>query len=239
VLRVGRLKSLRIDTMEEQRMYQGSVVSKRMRSLLVVAALLAGGTATSVSAQSAGDAARGKALYVVCQACHGENAEGNKELNAPRLTILSAADLSRQIQNFKNGARGYDASDLGGAQMKPIVATLADQQAIDDVVAYIGTLQSPAPAPTVTANAAAGATAYVVCSACHGMNGEGNPAQNAPKLAGQHDWYIVKQLQAFKSGTRGKGPGDAFGMLMAPMAMTLVDDPAIENVAAHIATLKE
>ena len=34
-------------------------------------------------------------------------------------------------------------------------------------------------------------------------------------------------------------PGDAFGMLMAPMAMTLVDDAAIANVAAHIATLKE
>ena len=32
------------------------------------------------------------------------------------------------------------------------------------------------------ADAAAGKGAYAVCAACHGQNGEGNVAMNAPKL---------------------------------------------------------
>jgi cytochrome c oxidase subunit 2 len=208
------------------------------KTWLLASTLLACGALASANAQT-GDAARGQAAYVVCQACHGANAEGNKDLNAPRLAGLAAADLTRQIENFKNGARGYDASDAAAAQMKPIVQTLASAQAIADVVAYIGTLKAPAPAATVTGNAGAGATAYAICGACHGAAGEGNTAQNAPKLAGQHDWYVVKQLQNFKSGIRGKGPGDTFGPTMAPMALTLPDDAAIANVAAYIATLKE
>ena len=30
----------------------------------------------------------------------------------------------------------------------------------------------------------------------------GSVASKAPKLAGQHDWYIVKQLTEIKSGVR-------------------------------------
>lgn len=205
----------------------------------IVAAILLGVADVSlVEAQDAGDTARGKALYSVCQACHGANGEGNEELGSPRLAGQSAVDLTRQIQNFKSGARGYDARDVGAAQMKPILATLTTAQAVDDVVAYIGTLTATRPAATVTGDVAAGRTAYVICSACHGPAGEGNPAQNAPKLAGQHDWYIVKQLQNYKDGSRGKGAGDMFGTLMAPMALTLTNDAAIANVAAYIATLE-
>jgi cytochrome c oxidase subunit 2 len=209
-----------------------------LRTWLAIGALVACGALSTAEAQ-AGDAERGKAAYVVCQACHGANAEGNKDLNAPRLAGLAPAELTRQIENFKSGARGYDASDAAAAQMKPIVQTLASAQAIADVVAYIGTLQAPSPAATVAGNVAAGAAAYAICAACHGAAGEGNAALNAPKLAGQHDWYIAKQLQNFKAGLRGKGPGDPFGPTMAPMALTLADDAAVANVAAYIATLKE
>jgi len=214
---------------------QGS--GARVGAALLAATLCAAYLAPA-AAQSAGDGTRGKALYAVCQACHGANGEGNKELGAPRLAGLAAVDLSRQIQNFKSGARGYDPSDLGAAQMKPILATLTTAQAVDDVVAYIVTLKAPKPAATVSGDVAAGRTAYAICSACHGQAGEGNSAQNAPRLAGQHDWFIVKQLQNFKSGVRGKGPGDTFGPLMAPMALTLPNDAAIANVAAFIATLE-
>lgn len=191
------------------------------------------------AAAAQGDPARGKAAYAVCIACHGAAAEGNQALNAPRLVGQTPADLVRQIDNFKKGARGYDPQDVAAAQMKAIVQTLPTAQAIDDVVAYIGTLAAPRPATTVTGNAAAGAASYAICAACHGPAGEGNPAQNAPKLAGQHDWYVVRQLQHFRSGIRGKGPGDLFGPQMAPMALTLPDEAAIANVAAYIATLKE
>jgi cytochrome c oxidase subunit II len=78
-----------------------------------------------------------------------------------------------------------------------------------------------------------------VCSACHGAQGEGNVMLNAPKLAGQSDWYVKRQLKNFKHGIRGAEPTDTFGMQMAPMAATLVDDAAIANVAAYIASLPD
>ncbi len=52
-------------------------------------------------------------------------------------------------------------------------------------------------------DAAVGKTKVAICSSCHGMDGNGNPANPLwPKLAGQHPSYIEKQLGEFKSGTR-------------------------------------
>ena len=86
---------------------------------------------------------------------------------------------------------------------------------------------------------AAGQPLYAVCSACHGVKGEGNAVLNAPKLAGQSSWYIEQQLKNYKKGARGAHEGDTYGQQMAPMAATLVDDRAIANVAAYIASLPE
>jgi cytochrome c553 len=82
-----------------------------------------------------------------------------------------------------------------------------------------------------------GKTLYATCGACHGPNGEGMEALNAPKLAGQEEWYLVRQLQNFKAGVRGNNPRDTYGMQMAPMAQTLPDDQAMQDVAAYIKTL--
>ena len=82
-----------------------------------------------------------------------------------------------------------------------------------------------------------GKTLYATCGACHGQNAEGMQALNAPALAGQEEWYVIRQLQNFKSGVRGTDPRDTFSMQMAPMAMTLPDDQAIEDVAAYISSL--
>jgi len=85
----------------------------------------------------------------------------------------------------------------------------------------------------------AGRTAYAVCAACHGMQGEGNMAMNGPKLAGQDSWYLRRQINGFKRGHRGVNPQDTYGQQMAPMAATLVNSTAIENVIAYIATLPD
>ncbi len=88
-------------------------------------------------------------------------------------------------------------------------------------------------------NATAGAASYAVCSACHGVQGEGNPQLNAPKLAGLDGWYIRRQVQHFQQRIRGADPKDTFGMQMAPMAQTLADPAALDNVIAYIATLPD
>jgi cytochrome c oxidase subunit II len=88
-------------------------------------------------------------------------------------------------------------------------------------------------------DAVAGQSLYATCAACHGAQGEGNPALHAPKLSGLGGWYLTRQLRQFKLGSRGAHEKDVFGKMMAPMAATLADDAAIENVAAYINTLPD
>lgn len=87
-----------------------------------------------------GDVAHGKKLYAACTACHGAKAEGNAQLQAPALAARSDWYLVTQLKNYRDGLRGVDARDTLGAPMRAIVATLPDEQAITDVVAYINTL---------------------------------------------------------------------------------------------------
>ena len=89
------------------------------------------------------------------------------------------------------------------------------------------------------ADAGAGKSLYATCAACHGQQGEGNLAMNAPKLSGQPAWYLERQLKHFKQGARGTHEKDTFGKVMAPMAATLADDGAIANVSAFIAGLPD
>jgi cytochrome c oxidase subunit 2 len=77
---------------------------------------------------------------------------------------------------------------------------------------------------------------YAVCATCHGPNGEGMHEMNAPALAGRESWYLVRQLENFKSGKRG-GSGDIYGQQMAPMAQLLPNAQAIDDVAAYLSSL--
>ena len=88
-----------------------------------------------------GDVEAGKAAYMVCAACHGDKAQGNEAMAGPRLAGQSDWYLVNQIKKFKQGQRGYHDMDHGGRQMRPMVATLTDDAAINNVVAYINSLQ--------------------------------------------------------------------------------------------------
>lgn len=51
-------------------------------------------------------------------------------------------------------------------------------------------------------DAARGEKLFSTCIQCHGENGRGLPEKNAPRIAGQFDWYILSSLEAFKAGER-------------------------------------
>ena len=190
------------------------------------------------SAEVAGDAAAGKPLYAVCAACHGAQAEGNPALNAPKLSGQGDWYLKRQLQLFKSGARGTHEKDTFGKMMAPMAATLVDNAAINNVAAYIKTLPDNPAAATVQGNAKNGHDPYVNCAACHGPDGRGIQATNAPRLKGMSDWYLVTQLNNFRQGIRGAHPKDIYGAQMALIANMLNDDQATADVVAYINTLK-
>lgn len=77
------------------------------------------------------------------------------------------------------------------------------------------------------------------CVACHGDRAQGDVTFNAPKLAGQEDWYMIRQLENFAKGVRGAEPRDIYGAQMRPMAMTLTGEQDIVDVVAYIMTLSK
>lgn len=82
-----------------------------------------------------------------------------------------------------------------------------------------------------------GETLYGSCVACHGADGAGNMALNAPALAGQDAAYLQRQLNNFRNGLRGSDPADSYGMQMRGMAAVLASDQAVTAVSTYIASL--
>jgi cytochrome c553 len=184
------------------------------------------------------DAARGKVLFSLCAQCHGSDGSGNPETLAPAIGGLPAWFVTGQLQKFRNGGRGTHFDDISGMRMRPMSMWLRDDADVANVAAYVASLPKMNPAPTLSGgNAEMGKQKYIPCVACHGVNGEGNQALNAPPLAGGSDWYQLTALQKFKAGVRGTNPKDTTGMLMRPMSMTLADEQAMKDVLAYIATL--
>lgn len=184
----------------------------------------------------AANATIGKNLYAVCVACHGANGEGNVALNSPKLAGQSAWYLERQLHLFKSGARGTHEKDTFGKMMAPMAATLADGSAVADVVAYIASLPDTRPASTIKGNADKGRARWATCAACHGAEGQGIAATNAPRLQGMNDWYMATQLKNFREGVRGAHPQDIYGGQMGLVSEMLRDDAAVGDMLAYINT---
>jgi cytochrome c oxidase cbb3-type subunit 3 len=142
----------------------------------------------------------GERLFVDnCAACHQRDARGNPQLGAPNLVdtdwIWGGDDAS------------ITASILEGRQglMPPLGSIGADKVAA--VANYVLSLSGAA---HDQAKASAGAQEFVVCSACHGATGEGNPLLGAPRLSdsiwtwGKGDLAMIEKTVT--NGTQGVMP---------------------------------
>ncbi|WP_031437410.1 c-type cytochrome [Methylobacter tundripaludum] len=78
-------------------------------------------------------------------------------------------------------------------------------------------------------NISAGKQKSASCTSCHGDDGNSMVA-TFPKLAQQHSSYLVKQLHAFKDGSRNDP-------MMSAMALALTDED-ITDISAYYATQK-
>ncbi|ONH54008.1 Cytochrome c553 [Pseudomonas cedrina] len=78
-------------------------------------------------------------------------------------------------------------------------------------------------------DAAAGQAKAAVCGACHGPDGN-SPAPNFPKLAGQGERYLTKQMQDIKSGKRT--------VLEMTGLLTNTSDQDMADIAAYFASQK-
>nr|VFK23610.1 MAG: Cytochrome c553 [Candidatus Kentron sp. LFY] len=176
--------------------------------------------------------------FIYCTTCHGVELAGNRLVDAPRLAGIERWYAENQIRAFQKGWRGAHEQDATGMEMRAQVISLDDEQ-IRDAIAFITSVPARANriSPTVTGNIEKGKSLYVACAACHGQNGEGSVANLAPALAGQSDWYLVRQLRKFQNGVRGYVSADVSGKRMRAASALSKDAAAIESVAAYIDTL--
>jgi len=117
------------------------------------------------------------------------------------------------------------------------VVTAQDSQPKTAAPAAAATAATPASAAPLVApavaeaakpgDATAGQAKAAACGACHGMDGNSSDAQY-PKLAGQSERYIVRQLTDFKAGKR-QNP------IMLGMA-TPLSTQDMHDVAAYFAS---
>lgn len=107
-----------------------------------------------------------------CAACHGREAKGNPLIGAPSLSSggwMYGGEGSHLLTSILDGR---------GGQMPPFEATF-DAAAINNLSNYVLSLSG---AEHDAKLAALGKPQFAVCSACHGMEGKGNPALGAPNL---------------------------------------------------------
>lgn len=195
-------------------------------------------TFADTQALAAPNVAAGQAQYAACAACHGQNGEGNPMLNAPKIAGQQAWYIERQLNHFKQGARGGEG-DTNGAQMTAFASMLTTDEAVRNIAAYIATFPDTPAQTTIAGDVANGYDIYDRnCAACHLDNGAGTWYTDAPKLAGMSDWYFVTQISNFRAGIRGNHPADAYGEQMVQMATAMGDLEEINDVAAYINTLR-
>lgn len=170
----------------------------------------------------------GEVARTVCAACHG--IDGNSvDSTYPKLAGMDQEYLMRQLKAFAAGKRRDDT-------MAGIVAAL-DPQEFAGLASYYGK-QQPAPGKVADQSLAmAGQKLFEdgntesgvpACAGCHQPNGMGNA--RFPRLAGQPQAYVLKQLAEYKSGRRATDP------LMTTVGKRLTPDEA-KALAEYIAGL--
>ena len=197
--------------------------------LMAVFSLVLGVNAT---ATAAGNAADGETKSAMCAACH--MADGNSVVDQfPKLAGQHEQYIVKQLTEFKAMKRKDDT-------MFGMSAALSEQDMADIGAFYAGKAATAATADD--SKVALGKNIYrggnmttgvPACMGCHGPTGAGNPTAKYPSLGGQHVTYTVKQLNAFRDGTRDNDAGHMMRNVAARMTTA-----EIEAVANYIATLK-
>ncbi|MBC3767745.1 c-type cytochrome [Neptunicella marina] len=176
--------------------------------------------------------------FKYCTVCHGNQLMGNPNIGAPRLSGLSAWYIEKQLQAFKQGKRGMPDQSVPAHEMQSMVKELSDEQ-IHQAAIWASKTQSPVPSETIVADAKAGESLYKQCAACHGADGKGNQTIGAPALAGLHDWYLLNQFDAFKSGSRGNVQGDSQAQQMQAAANLVNSEQDLKAIVAYIQQLEK
>ncbi|EEX41654.1 MULTISPECIES: cytochrome-c oxidase, cbb3-type subunit III [Vibrio] len=153
-----------------------------------------------------------------CSQCHGSDARGQKGF--PNLTDnawLYGGEPDAIVTTIRHGRIG---------QM-PAWKDALGEQGVQEVVSYALSLSGR----SVNAREAeAGKARFVVCAACHGTDGKGNPAVGAPDLTDQ-DWLFGDSRAAVTETVSNGRSG------VMPAWIDILGEDKVQLVAAYVWSL--
>lgn len=188
------------------------------------------GVATAVLTIPVTCAADGaKLASQLCAACHGVHGHSESPM-FPRLDGQTSEYIQAQLKGFRHHERGEtDArSYMWG------IASQLDDDTIRALGDYYASQKAPPGGAGETEIMAKGKAIFEQglpdkgvppCATCHGAQAQGNSL--FPRLAGQHQSYLVRQIEVFRSGARGNAP------IMSAVAHQLSVEQA-QAVAAYL-----
>jgi cytochrome c553 len=141
----------------------------------------------------------------LCGGCHGLDGAGNS-VKFPRIAGQPEEYIIDQLQAFLNGRRRND-----GGQMQATVTEIAEDDFPLVARWFAGqtppwpdqTLEADADAPRIRQIAVHGVKGAPGCLSCHHAYPTEVGAEVVPRIAGQRDFYIAKQLMDYRDGKRG------------------------------------
>lgn len=144
--------------------------------------------------------AHGGELFANCRGCHGPSANGTTEGAVPRIAGQHFLVLVRQLIHFRYAERWNGRMEDVAMNLH----VLPGAQDIADVASYVNHLDRGGPRGIGDGTLVErGAAAYAAkCAACHGPNGEGDDRGWVPRLAGQHNGYLMRQIYDALGGRR-------------------------------------
>jgi cytochrome c553 len=164
---------------------------------------------------------------VTCSACHGFS--GNSRVEAvPILAGMAPAYFKKAIEDYATGKRRSPEMEPFAKQVKLL--------GVDEVATFFAGQKREAASPRPDrAGVERGRVAATQCAACHGPEGQGDPAKLVPQIAGQPAVYIRNQLLLFKMDKRS--PGDE-AVTKMKAALKAVPDETLADLAAYYSSLR-
>jgi len=151
-----------------------------------------------------------------------------------RISVLTGGMLAGLMMAAAAAAQDQPAAQPAAAvpaQATPAAepASAAEVTAIPEEAAPVSVATTEAHGPANPGDAQAGATKAAACAACHGADGNSSDPQY-PKLAGQAERYIARQLALYKTGERQNPIMMGFAAPLSPQDM--------RDIGAHFASQK-
>lgn len=110
------------------------------------------------------------------------------------LSAYKNKPISNEKFDYKSEKMAYDKMQAKITALQNPVKEKEVEEVVEEKKAFVVTLDTPA--------LENGFKVYKKCVVCHGKEGQGKKSQNAPKIGGQMDWYLEKQITDMKNKVR-------------------------------------